>query len=125
MGCLALNASYEPLTILSARRAVRLVIDQKAEILESDAERAFRSPGTEYPYPTVIRLVRYVHVPRRFRRQVTKHVPLRQRRLQLPVLWTAPRAPQGSAIPYAGPCRSDLERRRQLVGKRRHLMLAV
>lgn len=71
MGCLALNASYEPLTILSARRAVRLVIDQKAEILESDAERAFRSPGTEYPYPTVIRLVRYVHVPRRFRRQVT------------------------------------------------------
>ena len=71
MGCLALNASYEPLTILSARRAIRLVIDQKAEILETDDEHAFRSPRTELPYPTVIRLVRYVHVPRRFRRQVT------------------------------------------------------
>ena len=27
MGCLALNASYEPLTIVPARRAVRLVLD--------------------------------------------------------------------------------------------------
>lgn len=71
MGCLALNASYEPLTIIPARRAIRLVLDQKAEILEVDAERAFRSPRTELPFPTVIRLVRFVYVPRRFRRQVT------------------------------------------------------
>ena len=71
MGCLALNASYEPLTIIPARRAIRLVIDRKAEILETDDERSFRSPRRELPFPTVIRLVRYVHVPRRFRRQVT------------------------------------------------------
>ena len=36
MGCLALNASYEPLTIIPARRAVRLVLDGKAEILEKE-----------------------------------------------------------------------------------------
>jgi len=71
MGCLALNASFEPLTIIPARRAIRLVLDQKAEILEVDPGRAFRSPRTELPFPTVIRLVRFVHVPRRFRRQVT------------------------------------------------------
>jgi len=71
MRCLALNASYEPLTIIPARRAIRLVLDQKAEILERDQERAFRSPRRELPFPTVIRLVRYVHVPWRFRRQVT------------------------------------------------------
>ena len=71
MSCLALNASYEPLTIIPARRAIRLVIDRKAEILETDDERSFRSPRRELPFPTVIRLVRYVHVPRRFRRQVT------------------------------------------------------
>ena len=71
MGCLALNASYEPLTIIPARRAIRLVIDQKAEILETDDTRSFRSPRWELPFPTVIRLVRYIHVPRRFRRQVT------------------------------------------------------
>lgn len=71
MACLALNASFEPLTILPARRAVRLVLDRKAEILETDEARAFRSERRSLPYPTVIRLVRYVHVPRRFRRQVT------------------------------------------------------
>lgn len=71
MGCLALNASYEPLTILSVRRALRLVIDEKAEALEVDEERPFRSENLEYPAPVVIRLVRFIHVPRRFRRQVT------------------------------------------------------
>lgn len=71
MGCLTLNASYEPLTLVSTRRAVRLVLDRKAEIVEVDAGRRFRSPSEELPVPSVIRLVRYVHVPRRFRRQVT------------------------------------------------------
>jgi len=71
MGCLALNASFEPLTIVPPRRAVRLVLDRKAEILEEDEGRAFRSEREEVPFPLVIRLVRYVHVPRRFRRQVT------------------------------------------------------
>lgn len=71
MGCLALNASYEPLTLVSTRRAVRLVLDRKAEILEVDRERRFRSERAYVPCPSVIRLVRYVHVPRRFRRQVT------------------------------------------------------
>lgn len=71
MGCLALNASFEPLTILPIRRALRLVIDRKAEILEVDGGRVFRSERAELPCPVVIRLVRYVHVPRKFRRQVT------------------------------------------------------
>lgn len=71
MGCLALNASFEPLTILSVRRALRLVIDRKAEILEVDESRVFRSERREMPCPVVIRLVSYVHVPRKFRRQVT------------------------------------------------------
>ena len=71
MSCLALNASYEPLMIVPSRRAIRLVLDQKAEILEHDAQRAFRTVRTEHPCPLVIRLVRFVHVPRRFRRQVT------------------------------------------------------
>lgn len=71
MGCLALNASYEPLTLVPARRAIRLVLDGKAEILEVDGSRRFRSARSDVPCPSVIRLVRYVHVPRRFRRQVT------------------------------------------------------
>ncbi|HEX7050034.1 MAG TPA: HNH endonuclease [Longimicrobiales bacterium] len=57
--------------MLSVKRALRLVIDQKAEILEVDDSRVFRSERRELPAPLVIRLVRYVHVPRKFRRQVT------------------------------------------------------
>jgi 5-methylcytosine-specific restriction endonuclease McrA len=71
MSCLALNASFEPLTMLPVERALRLVFDRKAEILEADQARLFRSARHEIAAPLVIRLVRFVHVPRRFRRQVT------------------------------------------------------
>ncbi len=71
MGCLTLNASYEPLTIVPVRRALRLIIDQKAEPLEVDESHPFRSERIVMPAPVVIRLVRFVHVPRRFRRHVT------------------------------------------------------
>jgi 5-methylcytosine-specific restriction endonuclease McrA len=71
MGCLALNASFEPLTLVPQRRAIRLVLERKAEILEVDAGIRFRSVDTDFPSPAVIRLNRFVQVPRRFRRQVT------------------------------------------------------
>lgn len=70
-GCLALNSSFEPLTLVPLRRALRLVIDGKAEVVEADSERLVRSARSAYPRPTVIRLTRFIHVPRRFRRQVT------------------------------------------------------
>lgn len=71
MGCLALNASFEPMAVLPIRRALRLVIDGKAEVLEVDAARIFHSERHTFQAPSVIRLVRFVHVPRRFRSQVT------------------------------------------------------
>ena len=70
MRCLALNASYEPLTMVPVRRALRLVIDGKAVIVEAEGERV-KSERLDLPRPAVIRLVKFVHVPRRFRRQVT------------------------------------------------------
>ena len=71
MGCLALNSSFEPLAVLPIRRALRLVIDRKAEVLEVDESRIFHSERHTFAAPSVIRLVRFVHVPRKFRRQVT------------------------------------------------------
>jgi len=53
------------------KRALRLVIDGKAEIVEADAARPVRSERLSLPRPAVIRLTKLVHVPRRFRRQVT------------------------------------------------------
>lgn len=71
MRCLTLNASFEPITMVPVRRALRLVIDGKAEIVEADGQRVVRSERLSIPHPAVIRLVRFVHVPRKFRRQVT------------------------------------------------------
>lgn len=71
MRCLTLNTSFEPLTLVPVRRALRLVIDGKAEIVEADGNRVVRSQRLTVPRPAVIRLVRFVHVPRKFRRQVT------------------------------------------------------
>jgi 5-methylcytosine-specific restriction endonuclease McrA len=73
-GCLALNASYEPLVMLPVQRAVRLVLEGRAELVEAHGTRVIRSAGRELPYPQVIRLVRYVYVPRRMRRGVTNTI---------------------------------------------------
>ena len=53
------------------KRALRLVIDGKAEIVESDHDRLVRSERLTMPRPMVIRLHKFIHVPRKFRRQVT------------------------------------------------------
>jgi 5-methylcytosine-specific restriction endonuclease McrA len=71
VGCLALNASFEPLTMVPLKRALRLVIDGKAEIVEAEQGRVVRSERLTLPRPVVIRLTKFIHVPRRFRRQVT------------------------------------------------------
>ena len=70
-GCLALNASFEPLTMVPMHRALRLVIDGKAEIVEADGANLVRSERLSLPRPAVIRLMKFIHVPRRFRKQVT------------------------------------------------------
>src|SRR5256886_8915640 len=68
--CLALNASFEPLTMVPVRRALRLVIDRKAEIVEAEGP-VVKSERLAIPRPAVIRLVKVVHVPRPFRRPGT------------------------------------------------------
>lgn len=65
MRCLVLNASFEPLCVVSARRAVLLVLDEKVEVIEAGGpERVFHSQRWEVHVPSVIRLKRYIKVPR-------------------------------------------------------------
>ena len=59
---LLLNASFEPLCVVSARRAVVLVLKEKAEIVHRNGAE-FRSERQSVPVPTVIRLVHFVRVP--------------------------------------------------------------
>ncbi len=51
---LLLNATYEPLCVVSARRAVVLVLSAKAESVQ-DSGRAMHSATLSVPVPAVIR----------------------------------------------------------------------
>jgi 5-methylcytosine-specific restriction endonuclease McrA len=69
---LVLNASYEPLNVCTVRRAVVLVLKEKAELVEQ-ATRTVRSESVTLPHPVVIRLVTYVSLPRdKRRRRITR-----------------------------------------------------
>ena len=59
---LVLNATYEPLCVVSSRRALILVLDDKAELVHS-TEQFFRSVRACFPEPSVVRLTHYVKVP--------------------------------------------------------------
>ncbi len=63
---LVLNASYEPLCVVATRRALVLVLDEKAELL-SDTGREFHSARAAFPEPSVVRLLTFVRVPFRTR----------------------------------------------------------
>ena len=63
---LVLNASFEPLCVVATRRALILVLDDKAELV-SDTGRSFHSARAAFPEPSVVRLVSYVRVPYRTR----------------------------------------------------------
>lgn len=59
---LVLNATYEPLSVVSARRAVCLVVGEKADVVEDDGTRV-HSERFSLPAPLVIRLRYVVKVP--------------------------------------------------------------
>jgi 5-methylcytosine-specific restriction endonuclease McrA len=65
---LVLNASYEPLGTVASRRAVVLVLGQKADAVH-DTEIVLHAERLEVPIPSVVRLRQFVHVP--FRRRVS------------------------------------------------------
>jgi 5-methylcytosine-specific restriction endonuclease McrA len=67
---LVLNATYEPVNVCTVRRAVVLLLKEKAEVIEH-AERELHSTSTTIQRPVVIRLVTYV--PRdTHRRKITR-----------------------------------------------------
>ena len=60
---LVLNQNYEPLNVCNVRRAIVLVFDGKAEILES-RPITIKSATRCFPSPSVIRMVYLIHKPR-------------------------------------------------------------
>lgn len=68
---LVLNATYEPLCVVSARRALVLVLKHKAEMVHQDGG-VFRSESAAVPIPSVVRLKYYVRVPFRARATLSR-----------------------------------------------------
>ena len=81
---LVLNASFEPLSVVSARRAACLVLADKAEIIES-GEELVRSPSFAMNVPLVVRLRYMVKAPTTTGRAVSPS-GFCSRRLPVPVL---------------------------------------
>jgi len=68
---LVLNASHQPLAVVSARRAVVLVLKEKAEVVVSNGQR-FRAERIEMDAPSVLRLRHFVRVPYRATAPLTR-----------------------------------------------------
>jgi 5-methylcytosine-specific restriction endonuclease McrA len=60
---LVLNAGYEPLAVVSFRRAIVLVMNQKASVIAADETDVVRSETMSWPRPSVIVLRNYVRIP--------------------------------------------------------------
>jgi 5-methylcytosine-specific restriction endonuclease McrA len=72
---LLLNASFEPLKVVSAKRAVVLVLSGKAEMVEPGDAR-YRHERGEVIVPAVLRLVKFVRVPYRTTVPLTRRAVL-------------------------------------------------
>ena len=69
---LVLNATYEPINVCTVRRAVVLLLKEKAEVIEH-GEWELHSATQTLNRPVVIRLVTYVRIPRdTHRRKITR-----------------------------------------------------
>src|SRR5206468_11147455 len=69
---LVLNATYEPLCVVSSRRALVLILAGKAVAVES-SDTVLHSERAAFRVPLVVRLTRFVRVP------YHGHVPLTRR----------------------------------------------
>lgn len=58
--CVVLNATYEPITIVSSKRALLLSLEGKATVVEEHPELVVRSPSQTFKVPTSIVLKQYV-----------------------------------------------------------------
>jgi len=75
---LVLNASYEPINICAARRALVLVLKGVASAEEISAQ-VIHSSRRQVPLPSVIRLLEYRRIPHQTRALSRKNILMRDR----------------------------------------------
>lgn len=97
MRTLVLNAGYEPLAVVSFKRALILVLNEKATVLAGISGAVVRSASSEFDMPSVILLSRYVRIPNARRVPVSRRGVLREMVISAP---TAPEAPTPSITSF-------------------------
>ncbi|MEO0896339.1 MAG: HNH endonuclease [Bacteroidota bacterium] len=60
---LVLNQDYQAIGVCSVERAFVLVMLKKAEMLSDNDQRKLRTIASDFKFPSIIRLHRYVHLP--------------------------------------------------------------
>lgn len=75
---LVLNATYEPVNVCAARRALVLVLKGIASA-EEESDRCFHSPSHTIRVPSVIRLLEYRRIPFHGRALSRKNILMRDR----------------------------------------------
>ena len=78
MRTLVLNAGFEPLAVVSFRRALVLVMNDKATVLASDGAHPVFGIHESWDRPSVIVLRRYVRIPHARRVPLTRRGVLRR-----------------------------------------------
>jgi 5-methylcytosine-specific restriction endonuclease McrA len=73
MRTLVLNAGYEPLAVVSFKRALVLVLNGKATVVAADADHPVFGSSGAWDRPSVILLTRYVRLPG------SRHIPVTRR----------------------------------------------
>lgn len=69
-----LNASYEPLAVVSLHRAMTLVARERAVVVDAVPGETVKASTIEFPMPRVVQFREMVRVPYRFRtRPWTRH----------------------------------------------------
>ena len=75
---LVLNATYEPINVCAARRALVLVLKGVASA-EEESRLMFHSPSRSFRVPSVIRLLEYRRIPFQGRALSRKNILMRDR----------------------------------------------
>src|ERR1700693_6598573 len=72
---LVLSASFEPISICGVRRALTLIVKDKAVIQEDHGIEAYRG----IPFPSVLRLKNFAYIPVRTQILTRKNILIRDR----------------------------------------------
>jgi len=63
-GVLVLNQTYEPLHICDVKRAIVLILDDKASMVKTSDHQRLHTVDREFPVPSIIRIHSYIRVHR-------------------------------------------------------------